>query len=338
MLFRKVYGVDLGTSTLKVYSYQKDKVYQERNMVAVKDKKRALAVGDEAYEMFEKAPDNIEVASPMAYGMIADIVKAEVSLYSLIKKIHPYQWFGSIMYFAVPADLTQIEKRAYNSMANGGWLQNNKVRIVEKPIADAIAMDIPIRKTKGSMVVNIGAQSTEISVIADGKVIISKVLKLGGRQIDMEICSEINRVNRLQIGTRTASRLKTSIGELYGQKEQMRKVIGIDTLSGLPREAVVSSEAVNAAIARPITAIGNEMKTFLERTPPQIAYSILKEGIYLAGGSTRLKNIDKFLADFTGYGVCLSQMHETCTIRGVEKMIKDRYLQEWAVPVKQKKM
>lgn len=99
----------------------------------------------------------------------------------------------------------------------------------------------------------------------------------------------------------------------------------------------MSSEAVNAAIARPITAIGNEMKTFLERTPPQIAYSILKEGIYLAGGSTRLKNIDKFLADFTGYGVCLSEMHETCTIRGVEKMIKDRYLQEWAVPVKQKK-
>ncbi len=338
MLFRKVYGVDMGSNTLKVYSHQKNKVYQERNMVAVKDKRRVLAVGDEAYEMYEKAPDNIEVASPMAYGMLADIMKAEVSLYSLIKKIHPYQWFGSVMYFAAPADLTQIEKRAYNSLANGGWLQNNKVWIVEKPIADAIAMDIPLKKTKGSMIVNIGAQSTEISVIADGKVIISKALKLGGRQIDLEIRSEINRTNRLQIGTRTASRLKTSIGELYGQKEQLRKVIGIDTLSGLPREAVVSSEVVNAAIARPITAIGNEMKTFLERTPPQIAYSILKEGIYLAGGSTRLKNIDKFLADFTGYGVCLSEMHETCTIRGVEKMIKDRYLQEWAVPVKQKKM
>lgn len=338
MLFRKVYGVDMGSSALKVYSQQKNKVYQERNMVAVKDKRRVLAVGDEAYEMYEKAPDNIEVASPMAYGMLADIMKAEVSLYSLIKKIHPYQWFGSVMYFAAPADLTQIEKRAYNSLANGGWLQNNKVWIVEKPIADAIAMDIPLRKTKGSMIVNIGAQSTEISVIADGKVIISKVLKLGGRQIDLEICSEINRTNRLQIGTRTASRLKTSIGELYSQEDQLRKVVGIDTLSGLPREAVVSSEAVNAAIARPIAAIGNEMKTFLERTPPQIAYSILKEGIYLAGGSTRLKNIDKFLADFTGYGVCLCEMHETCTIRGVEKMIKDRYLQEWAMPVKQKKM
>ena len=70
----------------------------------------------------------------------------------------------------------------------------------------------------------------------------------------------------------------------------------------------------------------------------QIAYSILKEGIYLAGGSTRLKNIDKFLADLTGYGVCLSEMHDACTIRGVEKIIKDKYLQEWAVPVRQKKM
>jgi len=200
---------------------------------------------------------------------------------------------------------------------------------VERHCAKSLRLD---------QLVNIGAQSTEISVIADGKVIISKILKLGGRQIDMEICREISRTNCLQIGTRTANRLKTSVWELYGQKEQLRKVIGIDTLSGLPREAVVSSETVNQAIARPITTIGNEMKTFLERTPPQIAYSILKEGIYLAGGSTRLKNIDKFLADFTGYGVCLSDMHETCTIHGVEKMLKDKYLQEWAATVKQRKM
>ena len=338
MLFRKIYGVDLGANTIKVYSYQKNKVYAEKNMVAVKDKKRVLAVGDEAYEMFEKAPDNIVVESPMANGMIADIVKAEVSLYSLVKKINSWQGFGSTMYFAVPTDLTQIEKRAYNSMANGGWLQNNKVRIVENPIADAIAMDISIKKTKGSMIVNIGAQSTEISVIADGKVIISKILQLGGRQIDLEICKEISRVNRLLIGSRTASRLKISIGGLYSQQEQLRKVIGIDTLSGLPREEAVSSRTVNNAIERPIAVIGNEIKTFLERTPPQIAYSILKEGIYLAGGSTRLKNIDKFLADLTGYGVCLSEMHDACTIRGVEKIIKDKYLQEWAVPVRQKKM
>lgn len=338
MLFRKVYGVDLGANTIKVYSHQKNKVYAEKNMVAVKDKRRVLAVGDEAYEMYEKAPDNIVVESPMANGMIADIEKAEVSLYSMIRKIHPYQGFGSTMYFAVPTDLTKIEKRAYNSMANGGWLQNNKVRIVEKPIADAIAMDISIKKTKGSMIVNIGAQSTEISVIADGKVIISKIIQLGGRQIDLEICSEISRVNRLQIGTRTASRLKISIGELYNKGEELRKVIGIDTLSGLPREEVVSSHTINNAIARLVSAIGNEIKTFLERTPPQIAYSILKEGIYLAGGSTRLPDIDKFLADLTGYGVCLSEMHEACTIRGVEKIIKDKYLQEWVTPVRQKRM
>ena len=63
-----------------------------------------------------------------------------------------------------------------------------------------------------------------------------------------------------------------------------------------------------------------------------------EEGIYLAGGSTRIKDIDKFLADLTGYGVCLSDMHEVCTICGIERMIKDKYLQEWALPVRQRKM
>lgn len=337
MLFRKIYGVDLGTSTIKVYSHKNNKIYAEKNMVAVKDKRRVLAVGDEAYEMYEKAPDNIEVGSPMANGMIADILRAEISLYSLLKKINSFQDFGALMYFAVPTDLSQIEKRAYSSMANGEWLQNNKVRVVEKPIADAIALDVPIRTTRGTMVVNVGAQSTEISIIADGKVIISKILQLGGTQIDQEIRNEISRANRLQIGMRTANRLKISIGGLYSKEEQLRKVIGIDTLSGLPREEVVSSFTVNAAITRQVAVIGSEVKTLLERTPPQIASSIYKEGIYLAGGSTRLKKMDKFLADFIRYGVYLSEMHEACTIRGVEKMIKNKCLQEWALPVKQKK-
>ena len=45
----------------------------QHNMVAVQDKKTMLAYGDEAYAMFEKAPANIQVSSPMSYGNLASI-------------------------------------------------------------------------------------------------------------------------------------------------------------------------------------------------------------------------------------------------------------------------
>lgn len=338
MLFRKIYGIDLGTSTIKVYSQSKNKSYIEKNMVAVKDKHKVIAVGNEAYEMFEKAPDSIQVESPMAFGMIANQAATEISLYTLLRHIDWTIRFGAVLYFTVPADITQIEKRAYYTIANGGWLQNNKVFIVEQPIADAIALGVSLESTKGNMIVNIGAQSTEISVIADEKVILSRIVPMGGRQLNEAICSEIRKKYNLYIGTRTARRLKIAMGRMNDTRKDARKVVGIDSLTGLPREEVVYASVVNDGIMNCLNAIGEEIHTFLERTPPQIAYHIAKKGIYLTGGSTRLPGIDKHLAAFCGYSFNLSELYDTCTITGMEKIINQKELQKWARPLKQRKI
>ena len=309
----------------------------EKNMLASKGR-RIIAVGNEAYDMFEKAPADIVVNSPMAFGMIANLELQEIALYSMMKKIDRFLGIGSDMFFSVPLDMTAIEKRAYYHVANGHWLRQNRVYMVEAPIADAIAMGVDLNKNAGSMIVNIGAQSTEFSIITDGKIIISKKVPIGGRQMNESICSEIRKHYNLQIGTRTAKRLKVVMGRLNDQKKEARKVVGIDSVSGLPREEVVSAYVVNEGITNCVNQIAAEMKTFLERTPPQIAYHIAKEGIYLTGGSTRLPYIDNYLASYTGFAFNLSDLYETSAVHGLEKIIHDRELRRWAQPVKQKKL
>lgn len=190
----------------------------------------------------------------------------------------------------------------------------------------------------GSMVVNIGAQSTEFSIITDGKIIISKKIPIGGRQMNEAICSEIRKRYNLQIGTRTGKRLKLAMGRLNDQRKDARKVVGIDSISGLPREEIISGYVVNAGIMNCVNEIAAEMKTFLERTPPQIAYHIAGEGIYLTGGSTRLPYIDNYLASYTGFSFRLSQLYETSAINGLERIIKDSSLEKWAQPVRQRKL
>ena len=118
MLFEKTYGIDLGSSSVKVYSMIRNKSYIEKNMIAAKGRK-IIAVGNEAYEMFEKAPSDISVSSPMAFGMIANLELQEIVLYSMMRKIDKILGIGSVMYFAVPLDMTAIEKRAYYQVANG---------------------------------------------------------------------------------------------------------------------------------------------------------------------------------------------------------------------------
>ena len=330
MLLRKTYGIDLGSSTIKVYSFLKNKSYMEKNMVASRGRK-IIAIGNEAYEMFEKSPADIAVNSPMTFGMIANLELQEIALYSMMKKIDKFLGVGSDMFFSVPLDMTAIEKRAYYYVANGHWLHQNRVYMVEAPIADALAMGVRMEKNEGSMVVNIGAQSTQFSILTDGNIIISRKVPIGGRQMNESICAEIRKRYNLQIGTRTGKRLND-------QRKDARKVVGIDSISGLPREEIISGYVVNAGIMDCVNEIAAEMKTFLERIPPQIAYHIAREGIYLTGGSTRIPYIDNYLASYTGFSFNLSPFYEKATICGLEKIIRDRDLRKWAQPVKQRKL
>lgn len=101
MLLRKTYGIDLGSSSIKVYSFFKNKSYMEKNMIASKGR-RIIAVGNEAYDMFEKSPVDIVVNSPMAFGMIANLELQEIALYSMMKKIDKFLGIGSDIFFPFP--------------------------------------------------------------------------------------------------------------------------------------------------------------------------------------------------------------------------------------------
>ena len=108
MLFEKTYGIDLGSSSVKVYSFFRNKSYMEKNMVASKGR-RIIAMGNEAYEMFEKSPSDISVCSPMAFGMIANLELQEIVLYSMIRKIDHILGFGSVRSENDPVDMTAVE-------------------------------------------------------------------------------------------------------------------------------------------------------------------------------------------------------------------------------------
>ena len=337
MLFEKTYGIDLGSSSVKVYSLFKNKSYMEKNMIASRGHK-IIAVGNEAYEMFEKSPAEVAVCSPMSFGMIANLELQEIVLYSMIRRIDHILGVGSVMFFTVPLDMTAVEKRAYFNVANGYWLRKNRVYMVESPIADALAMGVDLDDPTGNMVVNMGAQSTEMSIITGGRIIISKKIPIGGRQMNESICTEIRKRYNLQLGTRTAKRLKMVMGRLSDQRKGVRKVVGIDCISGLPREEVISSYVVNDGIMNCVKEIASEMKTFLERIPPQISYHIAKQGIYITGGSTRLPYLDKYLASYTGFTFNMSDFYEKSAVSGLEKIIKNKELRKWAIPVKQRKL
>ena len=76
-----IFGVDLGTRNLKVYSKAIGKVFNEKNAVAIVGKNKLYAYGDRAYDMYEKAPEFIQIKFPINNGVIADYNFMQTVLY-----------------------------------------------------------------------------------------------------------------------------------------------------------------------------------------------------------------------------------------------------------------
>ena len=331
MQLHHIFGIDIGTSTVKIYDHKSDQIQKERNMIAIRDASSVYAIGNEAYQIFGRTPENIEVYTPMSNGRISDVSMMEAVLHTLLDRTHSHIGHGPALYFSVPTDMSEIERRAYHTIASRGRMRRSRIYMVEKPVADAVAFNIPITQQKGCMLVNIGAQSTELSVLSDARVLISTVIPIGGHSLNDAIVAAVRRKNRFVISEKTAKRLKLSLTDLAGSRMEARKVTGIDTKNGLPRNGVVTTYTVTGAVRSEMQKVTDGILRFLQRIPPQYRTTILEEGIYLCGGSTRITGLPKYLNDNLDCAVRISGQYDLHTICGLKEIIRNQELQQTVV-------
>ena len=80
-----VYGIDLGTCNMKIYCKASNKIMNEKNTIALVNKNEMYAYGDDAYAMYEKAPETIQVTFPVVGGVIADFNNLQVMLQTYLE-------------------------------------------------------------------------------------------------------------------------------------------------------------------------------------------------------------------------------------------------------------
>lgn len=318
-----VYGIDIGTSNFKMCS--QDKILNEKNMIAIVNNKDLLAFGDEAYEMYEKAPGNISVSYPVKFGVIADIENMQTLLLSFFNKINDDKKVtgNTDFYVAVPTDVTEVEKRAFYELVVDSKVKAKNIYIVDKPVADAIGAGLDVTKSKGIMIVNVGAETTEISVLSLGGIVISKSIKIGGNKLDEVIISAIRKAYNLVIGTKTAEGIKKEIGSAVKIDESFTAGFGRNVLSGLPVSVDISSDVVYQAIVDPLHSIMDAIKMILERTPPELAADIIKNGIYVSGGTSQISNLETFITQETNLKVNIVENPSESVVRGLMGVVNN---------------
>ncbi len=331
-LFSMDMGIDLGTCSTLVCVRDKGIVLNEPSVVAVRKGTNIVlnngeAVGLVAREMLGKTPGSISAIRPLKDGVISDFEITEKMLSYFIRKVHGR---GNLVrprvVVAVPSGITAVERRAVIDSAERAGAR--RVYLIDEPMAAGIGAGLPITEPTASMICDIGGGTTEVAVMSLADIATCQSIRIGGDDMDEAVINHLKRTYNLLIGEPRAEKVKIQIGSASPLEQELTmEVAGRDTISGLPRKIVITSEEIREALREPVAAIIDAVTATLEKAEPELAADLIDNGITICGGGSLLRGMDAVLANATGLKVTRAEDPLTCVARGTSVYLEN--LEVW---------
>ncbi len=325
-------AIDLGTTATRIGLSGDGIRLDEPSVVAVSRNStgvigKGAAVGKLAHQMLGRTPDGIRAVRPIVHGVISDFELTEAMLrYFLQKATGQKLAMRPRVVIAVPGCITAVEKRAViNSAERAGAGQ---IWLIEKARAAGVGAGLPVSEPVASMVCDLGGGTTEVAVMSLGDIVASRSIRTAGDAMDLAIVKYLRRRYSLRIGEQSAEQLKLRIGSAAPLDHELsHEVSGLDTASGIPRKAMITSEEIREALYEPLEEIVDCVRGTIERCQPELIADLADTGIVLTGGVALLRGIDRHLNQRLGIPVRAAEAPTLTVTRGA--MICLDHLEQW---------
>lgn len=310
-------GIDLGTASVLIYIKGQGIVLNEPSVVAMdKNTGKLLKVGADAQAMLGRTPGNIVAIRPLRDGVISDYDMTERMLKEFIHKVNGFQLFKPRVIICVPSGITEVEERAV--IDAGIQAGARSVYLIEEPVAAAIGAGIDIAKPDGHLIIDIGGGTTDIAVLSLGGKVKATSVRVAGNHYDDEILKHVRNKFSIAIGQRTAEQLKKNVA-CCPQKadfDETMEVKGRSLLTGLPIKVNVSTSDLYEPVMMLSEQIGTAAHQVLEKTPPELAGDIFRNGVVLTGGGAQLHGLPEYLSQELKVDVAVSPDPVNCVALG----------------------
>lgn len=311
-------AMDLGTANTLLYVKGKGIVINEPSVIAYNEKsKEIITVGLQAKKYLGRTPGGIRAIRPLKNGVIDDfyLTKAMIREFFLkIQRMNPL--FKPKAVISVPAGITQVEKRAVVNAAEEVGI--GRIFLLEEPMAAAIGAGLPIEEKTAHMVIDIGGGTTEVALISQAATVLSESVRVAGDEMNEAIIKYLARKHALQVGENTAERCKLEAGSAFvvdGLPEQY-KISGKKLDTGKPAELLVSVEEIRLAMHDPLAAVKEAAHRLVDRAPAELLDEVKKKGIFMAGGGSLLRGIDRLLEQEVGIRCVITDDPLTTIVMG----------------------
>jgi rod shape-determining protein MreB and related proteins len=316
-MIAKKLGIDLGTANSVVFVQGEGIVLTEPTVVAIDvNTFTVIAVGEKAKKMIGKTPENIVAKRPLRDGVIADSRVTEALLRHFFDRaLGKSRFFKPDVVISVPAGITTVEQRAVLKAANA--VGSKSIALLPEPLLAALGSGLPIDKSSGNMIVNMGGGTTEVAVMSLDGIVEYESLRVAGDAINEQIISFMRKKKGVLIGEQTAENVKIKIGSAVEVKDPKEmEVRGRDVGAGMPKSILVDSNDIAKAVEVPLRNIIRAIQTVLERTPPELSADIIDRGMVMSGGTAKLRNLDKLFSKATGVPAHIADEPIYCVAKG----------------------
>lgn len=293
-------AIDFGSATTRVADSRGTLLFEQPTIAAVDgDSGRVLGIGDKALAVGVATAGRVHLVRPVRHGQLVDIALAEEVLGAVVRSSGVSRLSHPRVLACVHVGATHVQRRALDRALRRAGAR--EVRFVEQPIACAVGMGLAIEEPAGVMVVDVGAGTTDVAVLALGGMVTSRALPLGGEDADDAVRLAIARRFGLVVDPATATEVRRRIGSVAAPADRPRlEVRGRDAATGEPTAVVLSTAEIAPVvdeIVRPILAAAVDC---IATAPPDLANDLLRSGLNLCGEGSLLDGLDARLAAATG--------------------------------------
>lgn len=326
-IFTKEIAIDLGTANTVILHNDKV-VVDEPSIIAIqRDTNEVMAVGKLALMMHGKTHENVKTIRPLRDGVIADFKSTELMLREFIKMTGARSLFfppSLKMVICIPSGITEVEERAVRDSAEQSGAK--EVRLIQEPMAAAIGSGIDVLDPNGNMIIDIGGGTTEIAVISLGGIATSKSIKTAGDEFNDNIISYVRKKHNILIGEATAEKIKMKVGAAIEDLEnppEDYEANGRNLLQGIPTGVMINYREIAQALDESIAKIESAVIKALEDTQPELSADIYRNGIYMTGGGSLIRGLDKRIAKKTELNVHVVEDPLRAVARGTGIALKN---------------
>jgi len=324
--FTEDLAIDLGTVNTIVYAPTEGVVLNEPSVLAIhKYSREVLSVGSAALKLLGREPNDTEVYRPIRRGSIDNFEVSQQFLRALISRVqhhdHPKR---SHLVIGVPGSSTPLERRSVRDAARDA--KAGRVDLIDEGLAAAFGAGLDFDDEQARLVVDIGGGTTNIAILASGGVVSSVSLPAAGNAMDDAIKDYLRVRYAVQVGERTAERVKRELGSAWQSDKHLDKeveIVGKQLANGAALPITVGGREVRGALEPTLSEIISAVRRVIEDAKPEVTADIYYSGVILTGGGALLSGIADRLQNDLNLRVTLTEDPLTTVALGAGRLLSE---------------